>query len=108
MKQKSALLSALIITAVIGLGMLLLSVNALLNKNTVPVSNSPAQVSSVDPTQGSTLAQYQTELAAAQQQLDQANNQIQQYQSLLLALQQRGVIMIGRDGNIYIPSNNTP
>ena len=108
MKQKSALLSALIITAVIGLGMLLLSVNALFNKNTVPVSNSPAQVSSVDPAQGSTLAQYQTELAAAQQQLDQANNQIQQYQSLLLALQQRGVIMIGRDGNIYIPSNNTP
>lgn len=108
MKQKSALLSAFIITGVIGLGMLLLSVNALFNKNTVPVSNSPAQVSSVDPAQGSTLAQYQTELAAAQQQLDQANNQIQQYQSLLLALQQRGVIMIGRDGNIYIPSNNTP
>jgi len=108
MKQKSALLSAFIITAVIGLGMLLLSANALLNKNTVPVSNSPAQISSVDPAQGSTLAQYQTELAAAQQQLDQANNQIQQYQSLLLALQQRGVITIGRDGNIYIPSNNTP
>jgi len=108
MKQKSALLSAFIITGVIGLGMLLLSVNALFNKNTVPVSNSPSQISSVDPAQGSTLAQYQTELAAAQQQLDQANNQIQQYQSLLLALQQRGVIMIGRDGNIYIPSNNTP
>jgi hypothetical protein len=37
------------------------------------------------------------------QQLQQASRIIQQYQNLLVVLQQRGVISFDQNGNIYLP-----
>ncbi len=116
MKHISAILTAAIITTIIGLGILVVGVSALTNTNTVALQNSPnaslpgnnitntssnnamsSVSSSVD------VQQLQQQVSDLQAQLDQASQIIQQYQSLLVALQQRGVITIDRSGNIYLP-----
>lgn len=116
MKHISAILTAAIITTIIGLGILVVGVSALTNTNTVALQNSPnaslpgnnitntssnnamsSGSSSVD------VQQLQQQVSDLQAQLDQASQIIQQYQSLLVALQQRGVITIDRSGNIYLP-----
>ncbi len=111
-KHLSAVLTALLITAVIGMGIFVIGVNALTNKNTVPMQNTPS--SSVASTNGNTASdppatttnvqQLQQEVSTLQSQLNQDNLVIQQYQSLLQALQQRGIITIDQNGNIYIPN----
>jgi peptidoglycan hydrolase CwlO-like protein len=117
-KHYTALLAAFVITLCLAAGMFLISANALMNKNGVPVANSPAQatataqVTSAQEAQLQQLqnqiaqyqsreAQYQNELNTAAQQLQQANDQIRQYQAVLLALQNRGYIQI-EDGRIFI------
>jgi hypothetical protein len=45
---------------------------------------------------------YQNELQSAGQDLQRANNQMQQYQQLLMALQNRGYINIEPNGQITI------
>jgi signal transduction histidine kinase len=120
MKHISALFTALLITAVIGLGILVIGVSALTNTNTVALQNSPnASLTGNDPTNtgvnsaadsafsSSEVLQLRQQVSDIQTQLDQANQAIQQYQSLLLALQQRGVIVIDRNGNIYLPQGDT-
>jgi uncharacterized protein YlxW (UPF0749 family) len=119
-KQYTALFVAFAVTICMGAGMLLVSGSALLNKNGLPVANSPAQatatavVASAEQAQIQQLqslvnqyqtreAKYQTELSAAGQQLQQANSQLQQYQMLLSALQNRGVINIDASGRVSIP-----
>jgi uncharacterized protein YlxW (UPF0749 family) len=119
-KQYTALLVAFVITACIGAGMLLISVSALVNKNGVPVADSPAaatataQATTAEQAQiqqlQSLVAQYQTrevkyqsELQSAGQGLQQANDQLRQYQMLLAALQDRGVITIDSSGRVSIP-----
>ena len=118
-KQYTALLTAFAITLCIGVGMLLVSGSALLNKNSVPVADSPAAATAI--TQAKTaeqaqvqqlqslLTQYQTrevtyqnELSNAGQNLQQATDQIRQYQMVLMALQNRGYIAISADGQITI------
>jgi peptidoglycan hydrolase CwlO-like protein len=118
-KHFTALLAALGMTVVIGGGMFLVGANAFLNKNGVPVANSPAQaaataqVTSAQEAQIQQLqnqvaeyqsreAQYQNELNSAGQQLQQAGDQIRQYQMVLLALQNRGYIQIDSSGRILI------
>ncbi len=121
MKQFSALIAAFFITGAIGFTMFSIGANALTNQNTIPVSNSPASASaSVSSTQDATQAQlqqmqeiinqyqardqqYQQQLNELIQQVNQGNAQVQAYQQLLLELQQRGVIIIQRDGTIRIP-----
>lgn len=112
MKHLSALLTALLITIVIGFGIFVIGVNALTNKNTVPLQNSPAtgaaitsnSTSAGDPAAASSnVQQLQQEVTTLQAQLNQADQAIQQYQSLLQVLQQRGVIAIDQNGNIYLP-----
>lgn len=108
-KHYTALLAAFVITLCIAAGMFLISANALVNKNGVPVANSPAggavQANSSEQAQiqqlQSLVAQYQTretqyqsELQKAGQDLQQANDQLRQYQLVLLALQDRGYIAI--------------
>jgi len=106
MKHISALFAALLITGLIGLGTLAIGVNALVNRNTVAIQNSPADAAALAPAASSPDTQQLQQLVNQYQaELDQANFQIQQYQSLLVALQQRGLIVIGQDGNVYIPSN---
>ncbi len=95
MKHLSAIITALIITAVIGRGMVVVGVNAFTNTNTVPLRNSPssslanntsnssAQSPTVDQGQ---VQQLQQEVGALQSQLQQDSQVIQQYQNLLVVL----------------------
>jgi peptidoglycan hydrolase CwlO-like protein len=122
MKKLSALIAAFIITGVIGFAMFSIGANALTNKNTLPVTNSPTSTgaSSASSTPGATQAQiqqmqqvinqyqtrdeqYQQQLNELMQQVNQDNAQVQAYQQLLLELQQRGVIIIRSDGTILVP-----
>lgn len=121
MKGFSAIIAAFFITGAIGFTMFTIGANALTNKNTLPVSNSPASTGlSTSSTQGDAQTQlqqmqnvvnqyqardqqYQQQLNQLVQQVNQDNAQVQAYQQLLLELQQRGVIIIQRDGTILIP-----
>jgi len=112
MKHISALLTAFVITAVVGFGIFVIGVNALSNTNTVPLQNSPSTGASAstttntaaDPPSSTTnVQQLQQEVTTLQSQVSQASQVIQQYQSLLQVLQQRGIIVIDQNGNIYLP-----
>jgi len=112
MKHLSALLTALLITVVIGFGIFVVGVNALANKNTVPLQSSPStsavvntssSTSSDPPASATNVQQLEQQVTSLQSQLTQASQVIQQYQSLLQVLQQRGVIAIDQNGNIYLP-----
>jgi TolA-binding protein len=110
MKKISPIISALLITAVIGVVILVIGVSALTNPNSTALQDSPS-INSVagnsNPlSTSSDIQQLTLEVNDLQSQLDQANLAIQQYQSLLLALQQRGVIQISRDGRIFLPQDN--
>ena len=120
MKHISAILTAVIITTIIGLGILVIGVSALTNTNTVALQNSPITgLTGSNPTNtggntavssapsSSDVQQLQQQVSDLQAQLNQASQEIQQYQSLLLVLQQRGVIVIDQSGNIYLPQGNT-
>jgi peptidoglycan hydrolase CwlO-like protein len=127
MKTFRAILAALAVTAVIGIAMFVVGTNALANKNTLPITNSPqAAVTNINtvPSNNTQIAQlqalvkqyqdrdqqYQKELTDAAQKLTQANQQLaqqnqdlQQYQQLLMVLQQRGIIRVNQSGQIMIP-----
>ncbi len=115
MKHIAAVLTAFVITTVIGLGIFVIGVNALSNTNTVPLQNSPSTSASAsttaniaaDPASSTTnVQQLQQEVGALQTQLNQASQAILQYQSLLQVLQQRGIIVIDQNGNIYLPQGD--
>jgi len=118
-KQYMALLAAFAITLCMGAGMLLVSGSALINKNGVPVADSPAAATATAQAKTAEQAQiqqlqsmvaeyqtrevkYQSELQSAGQDLQRANNQMQQYQLLLMALQNRGYINIDPNGQVSI------
>ncbi len=110
-KRIQALIAALIITGLVACGMLTVGINALFNTDTVPVQAAPNQpVGSASTTGGTATAaqlqqqnaQLQSELNAANDQLSQDQQIIQQLQGVLTALQQRGVISITPDGRILI------
>ncbi|HLO18085.1 MAG TPA: hypothetical protein VK206_24855 [Anaerolineales bacterium] len=126
-KPVIAMLIALFMTAILGVSIFAIGGAALLNNNGIPVSNSPVQGSSVSaldsPQQTdqinqlqSLVSQYQDherqykqreqqlqqQLAQANAQLQQDQQLIQQVKMLLGALQQRGLIRITDDGQIFI------
>lgn len=115
MKHISAILTAIVITSVIGLGIFVVGAGAISNTNTVPLQNSPnssatgasnnAAVSSSS--SSDQVQQLQQEVNTLQGQLNQAGQIIQQYQSLLVVLQQRGIISIDRNGNVYLPQGSS-
>ncbi len=115
-KHLSAVLTAFLITAVIGFGIFVIGVNALTNHNTVPLQNTPgstttttkSSTSGADPASSSSTntQQLQQEVSSLQTQLNQAGQVIQQYQSLLQVLQQRGIIVVDQNGNIYLPGGS--
>ncbi len=90
MKQILALITALIVTATVGLGMLAIGVSAATNPNSVPVSNSPNSAATTsDPPAGApaasaqlndVIAQYQNREKQYQAQINQLNSLIKQYQ----------------------------
>jgi peptidoglycan hydrolase CwlO-like protein len=120
MKHIPALLAAVIMTGIVGLAMLGIGANALLNQNTQPTLNSTSSagnsVSNVSNTAPqvqqlqariseyqSREQQYQAQLQGLQQQVSQEQSQIQIFQQILGELQSRGVIAIQGDGTILIP-----
>jgi biotin-(acetyl-CoA carboxylase) ligase len=117
MKHLTALIAALGMTAVVGLAMLGIGLNAMLNQNTVQTQDSPAGSAaqiSASPAQLEQMQsliqqyqvrdqQYQSQLNTVVQQLNQRNAQLQQFTQLLLELQSRGLIFIQPDGTILIP-----
>ena len=117
-KHITAFFAALLITVVVGLGMFVIGGNAALNKDGLPVLNSPvtSRTSNVSLNSQSQVEQlqnlvaqyqqreqqYQNELSAAQQQLDQASGTLQQYQELFQFLVQRGVIQVDQNGRVIV------
>jgi hypothetical protein len=123
-KQFGALLAAVLITGAIVLSMFVVGANAMTNQNGVAVSNSPAAASAAASKTASSSStsdqaliaqlqaqvaqyqsreqQYQAALNSDNQQLSQAASQQQMIQQLLTYLQQRGVISIDSQGNIYV------
>ncbi len=123
-KSMLAILIAFLMTALVGAAIFLIGGAALLNKSSIPVSNSPAQTSGLNsPIQSdqvgqlqSLVSQYQDreqqyqqreqqlqdQLAQANAQIQQNQQAIQQMQMLLTALQQRGLIRITSDGRVFI------
>jgi outer membrane murein-binding lipoprotein Lpp len=130
-KQIPALLAAFLMTGVIALSMGVVGVNALYNSNSTTVSNAPVAAASA-PVSAATMSglvdqakitqleslvsqyqareqqyqqreqQYQQQLQTDQTQLVQATNQIQQFQQLLVDLQDRGIISVDQNGTITI------
>jgi uncharacterized protein YlxW (UPF0749 family) len=123
-KQFGALLAAILITGAIVMSMFVVGANAMTNQKGTVVSNSPAAASAAASTTGSTTSasdqaliaqlqaevaqyqsreqQYQAALNSDNQQLTQAASQTQMIQQLLAYLQNRGVITIDSQGQIYV------
>ena len=113
-KTIPAFAAALGMTALIGLCLLAFGVNALLNRNTVPVQAAPLD-SQPQAAPGATLqqlqeqvaayqareTQYQSQLQQAADQINQLTQQNQQYQNLVNSLQDSGVIQITQDGRVF-------
>jgi cell shape-determining protein MreC len=126
-KQIPVILAALTITFILAFGMFGIGSSAVTNKNSVTVSNSPnASAVSSDPAQASQsqidqlqnlVAQYQqreqqyqqreqqlqSELDNLQTQLNQASMLNEQYQRLVQALVDRGIIRVDQQGRIFLP-----
>jgi hypothetical protein len=77
MKRLRGLIAATFITVIIGLGMVAIGVNAASNSNSVPVSDSPKQVSADIPSNVVNISSS----AADQSQIKQLQDTIQQYQA---------------------------
>ena len=111
-KTLPALIAALLITAMLGGGMYLVT------RGVVPASASaqPAAGTPVPTSTDPVIAQYQAQLAqaaeqinAANQQIEQANQQLQQsgrqieqYRALLDQLQSAGLITVAQDGTVTV------
>lgn len=119
-KHYTAILAAFLMTMCMGAGMLLVSGSAYLNKNGLAVADSPAAATAtaiVVTAQEAQLqqlqdlvnqyqtreVQYQNEISSASQKLQSANAQVQQYQFVMAALQNRGIINIDQNGRISLP-----
>lgn len=113
-KNVSAILVAFLMTALVGTGMFAFGLNAFFNKDiqTASAATKPLEVNldGATPEQlRAIIAEYQTregqylaQLTDAAGQLDQANAQVQNYQSLLNQLVQAGVIRIDRNGVVTV------
>jgi uncharacterized protein YlxW (UPF0749 family) len=120
-KQLVALFSAMLITGLVAMSMVVIGVNAMTNQNGTVVSNSPAPTAAAGSTastsdQTQQIAQLQAQVAQYQareqqyqaalnsdnQQLSQATSEIQTVQQLLQYLQSRGVISIDSQGQIFV------
>ena len=121
MKRFQGLIAATFITGIVAVGMVGIGVNAASNTNTAPVNDSPAKTAQVsanaaaDQTSAqidqlqnlikqyqSREQQYQTEIKSLSQKLNDANTTADQARQILQALQERGIIQISRDGQIFL------
>lgn len=110
-----ALVAALTMAVFIGLAILAFGLNALFNQNisTAQAAGLPESTSSADQAANQDLkatisqyqerdSQYQDQLQQAADKIDQLNQQNLQYQQLIQALQNAGVIQITRDGQVFV------
>jgi len=122
-KHIAAFAAALVMTALIAVAMLAFGVNALFNPNTVTTAQAAGatagEATSLSSSDQVTLdqlqariveyqqreAQYQEEIKSATDQVNQLSQQNQQYQELLNALQNAGVIQITSNGRVFITAN---
>lgn len=129
MKRLQGLMAATVITLIVAFGMVVIGADAASNTNTAPINAAPASAPAASPAnqvQSASQAQldqlqslikqyqdrekqyqsreqqYQTELKSVSQKLNDATSQVDQLQQVLMALQQRGVISISRDGRIFV------
>ena len=116
-----ALFAMLGMTVFIGLTILALGLNAFFNQN-VRVAQAAAQPDSPVIGNQATIqdlqatisqyqnreTQYQNELQQAADQIDQITQQNLQYQQLIQALHNSGVIRISQDGRVFISPNGGP
>ncbi len=124
-KRLAAFLAAVLTTACIGVAILAVGGAALFNPNGTAAAQSPAQATAAASSGGAgdqvqqlqaLVAQYQAheqqyqareqqlqqQLQSDSSQVQQARQQMQEIRSLLIALQQRGLITITADGQIII------
>ena len=134
-KTMPAITVALFMTAVVGVLVLSFGLNALFNRNTVPLNASAASpqeaavlsgtasTGTTDSTNAATASnqaatiqqlqclvsqyqsretQYQNQLQQAATQINQLKQQNQQYQNLITALQNAGVIRVTQDGRVFL------
>jgi septal ring factor EnvC (AmiA/AmiB activator) len=122
-KTMPAFTAALGMTALIALLILAFGLNALLNRNTVPIKASAAapQDAAALNSQNAALqqlqsqitqyqareTQYQTQLQQAADQINQLTQQNQQYQNLVNYLQNIGLIQVTQDGRVFINRNSS-
>ena len=121
MKKLRGLIAATFVTAIVGLGIVGIGVNAVSNPTSVAASNSPttaAQASTSTATDQAAAQiqqlqnlikqyqsreqQYQTEIKSLSQKIADGNAEVSQAQQVLQALQERGIIQITRDGQIFL------
>jgi uncharacterized protein YlxW (UPF0749 family) len=114
-KTLPALVAALSMTGIIGLAILAFGLNALYNQN---ISSAQAAAQPVSPTIAGQVenqdlqtlisqyqereAQYQSQLQQAADQINEISQQNLQYQQLIQALQNSGVIQITQDGQVLL------
>jgi len=116
-KTLPAFLAALLITVILGIGMAVVGQNTLTASTTQAATETTTilktdhviQLEQVLDEYQIREAEYQTELntaierlTTANQQLSQAKEQIQEYESLLVQLQDSGLITITSDGTITV------
>ena len=114
-KQGPAILAALVMTFMIGFVIIGLGINALLNNNVaqaqaagLPDQTLNTDQATIDQLQGlikqyqDRELQYQSELQQATDQLTQTKTELQQYQDLVVALQNSGVIRIAANGQVFV------
>ena len=127
-KTMPAITVALAMTAFLGILILSFGVNALLNRNTVPLKASAASPQDAAALSGTTASaqdatiqqlqsqiatyqsretQYQTQLKQAADQINTLTQQNTQFQNLISALQNAGLIQINQNGQVFINRNRS-
>jgi uncharacterized protein YpmS len=120
-KQIFALFSALLITGIIAMSMLVIGAGAMTNQNGTAISNSSGKVVAASSSVGTSdqsqqitqlqaqVAQYQSReqqykaaLDSDNQQLTRAASETQMIQQLLAYLQSHGLIQINDQGQIFV------
>jgi len=115
-RSVSALIAAILVTVLLGVGMYLMGNDALVAADVVSASTQVAvdhqkaleeyQVREKQCT--SQIATAAKRLSAANQKIEQANQQIQQYQMVLNQLQEQGLVTIAQDGTVTILQQPKP
>ena len=109
-KNISALIAAVLVTALLAGGMYYMGNNALVTVDVIAASTQTAadnqkvldEYQKRDNACTSQIKTAAAKLASANQKIEQSNQQIKQYQAILDQLQQQGLVAIAPDGTVTI------